>query len=268
MADLYATIEEVAPDLQERLGEVLELRAADHRQREMLAAYLSEIEVPPGSRVLEVGCGTGCVSRTLARWPGVAEVVGLDPSSVFLARARELGSEILNLSFKQGDGRAIPFAAQDFDLVVVHTTLSHVPEPAGLIAEAFRVLRPEGWLAVFDGDYATATVSLGPSDPLSACIEAFRGGFVHDPWLVRRLPQLLRSGGFEPRPLRSHGYLEAGEGGYLLSWVDRGAEVLRQAERIDQSQAEAFKAEARRRSGTGQWFGHIAFASLWGQKPA
>ena len=35
---------------------------------------------PAGARVLGVGCGTGAVTRELAAWPGVAEVVGLDPS--------------------------------------------------------------------------------------------------------------------------------------------------------------------------------------------
>ena len=267
MADLYATIEELAPEVQERLAQVLENRAADGRQREMLEAYLRRVELPPQARVLEVGCGTGGVARTLAAWPGVAAVVGLDPSPIFLARARELARTIPNLSFQLGDGRALPLAPEQFDLVVFHTTLSHVPEPQGVLAEAHRVLRPGGTLAVFDGDYATATVAGGPCDPLETCVEAFRGGYVHDPWLVRRLTGLLAGSGFAVEAMCSHGYVEAGKGGYMLSWIERGAELLQQQGRIGAAQVEAFKNEARRRSDSGSWFGHIAFASILGRKP-
>ena len=65
----------------------------------------------------------------------------------------------------EGDGRALRFADGDFDVVVCHTVLCHVPEPERVLAEAFRVLRPGGTLAICDGDYATTTVALGEADP-------------------------------------------------------------------------------------------------------
>jgi hypothetical protein len=68
--------------------------------------------------------------------------------------------------------------------------------------------------------------------------------------------------------LRSHGYVEAPEGAYLLTLIDRGAEALLHDGRIGAETAAALKAEARRRSATKTWFGHIAFASLLGRKPA
>jgi SAM-dependent methyltransferase len=268
MPDVYATITEVEPEIQERLVDVLEMRAGDPRQCAMWHAYLSEIAFPPEARVLEIGCGTGAVSRTLVQWPGVGQVIGVDPSAVFIAKARSLSQSFPNLSFEEGDGRVLAFDANAFDVVVVHQTLSHVPQPEQLIAEAFRVLRPSGWLAVFDGDYATATVATGERDPLEVCVGAFRENFVHNPWLVRHLPQLIQAGGFELRPVQSHGYVEAPEGSYMLTWIDRGAEVLLRAGRISEETADALKAEASRRSAARAWFGHIAFASLLGRKPA
>jgi len=83
MPDLYATICEVDPSVQERLADILEMRAVDPRQREMLASYLSEIDFRTDARVLEIGCGTGGVTRTLAQWPGISEAVGVDPSPWF-----------------------------------------------------------------------------------------------------------------------------------------------------------------------------------------
>jgi len=268
MADLYAHISEVAVDIQERLAGVLEMRAADSRQKEMLKSYLAEITFPKGALVLEIGCGTGAVTRTLAGWPGVSRAVGIDPSAIFITKARELSSAVHNVSFEIADGRSLPQDNASFDVIVVHTALCHIPEPQELLTQARRVLRGGGWLAVFDGDYATATVAKGDSDPLEPCIEAFRNGFVHDRWLIRRLPALIEAAGFSVQPTRSHGYVEAPEAGYLLTWIDRGADVLVQSGRISSEMAEALKAEARRRSKAREWFGHIAFASILARKAA
>jgi SAM-dependent methyltransferase len=268
MPDLYTRINEIAPDMQERLAGVLELRAADPRQKEMLNAYLSEIAFPKEARVLEFGCGTGAITRTLARWPGVAKAVGIDPSATFIAKAKTLSNGLNNVSFEIADGRTVTLDDKSFDVVVVHTTLCHVPEPQKLLAQAYRVIKTDGWLAVFDGDYASATVATGDFDPLEACIEAFRSGFVNDQWLIRRLPGLIAAAGFSVQPTKSYGYTEAPEAGYMLSWIDRGADVLVQAGRISSETAEALKAEARRRSHRKEWFGHIAFGSVLARKSA
>ena len=267
MPDIYARITEIDQQIQERLIDVLEMRSSDPQQRAMWDAYLSGIEFPPVAQVLEIGCGTGTVSRILAQRPGVERVLGVDPSSTFVAKARELAQGIPNLLFEQMDGRSLNLTDNSFDVAVVHQALSHIPEPEELISEAFRVIRPGGWFAVFDGDYATATVSRAKHDPLEVCVHAFRANFVHDPWIVRRFPELLQTGGFEVHPMQSHGYVEAPIGGYMLTWVDRGAEALLQAGSMSLETAEALKAEARQRSTTKRWFGHIAFASILGRKP-
>lgn len=267
MPDVYSRITEIDQQTQERLIDVLEMRSNDPQQRAMWDSYLFEIEFPPAAQVLEVGCGTGAISRILAQRPGVGRVLGVDPSPVFIAKARELAQGLTNVSFEQSDGRSLNLTNAAFDVVVVHQALSHVPGPEKLIFEAFRVLRPGGWLAVFDGDYATATVSTAERDPLEACVHAFRANFVHDPWIVRRIPELLQAGGFGIQPMRSYGYIEAPVGGYMLTWVDRGADALLQRGHISLETAEALKAEARRRSTTKRWFGHIAFASILGRKP-
>lgn len=273
MPDLYAMITEVDPEVQKRLAGVLELRAADPQQQAMLRAYVSEVEFPQPARVLEVGCGTGAVARALARWPSVTEVVGIDPSPVFLAKARELGKALTNVSFREADGRSLPFEDTSFDVVVYHTTLCHLPGPERALAEGFRVLRPGGWLAVFDGDYATTTVAAGDSDPLQVCADAAVAALVHDRWLIRRLPMIVRSTGFEVVRTRSHGYVdtsgyvETSEPSYMMTIIDRGADFLVSSGRIGAEFAAALKAEARRRAQCHQFFGHIAYFSLIGRRP-
>jgi ubiquinone/menaquinone biosynthesis C-methylase UbiE len=265
--DVYATIADIDVATQKRMADILELRAADGQQRAMLDSYLSEIDFRPGARVLEIGCGTGSVTRVLADRPGVTEAVGIDPSPVFISKAQELAGAGANLTFEQGDGRSLRFADADFDAVVLHTTLCHVPQPERVLAEAFRILRPGGMLAVFDGDYATITVALGESDPLQDCIEAVKTAFLNDPWLVRRLPTLLRAVGFELQSSTSHGYLQTSDPDYMLTLVDRGADALESWGRIGPDLAASLKAEARRRAEADQFFGFIGFASFIARKP-
>jgi ubiquinone/menaquinone biosynthesis C-methylase UbiE len=156
MPDVYAAITEVEAEVVERIADVLEVSAADPQHREMVAAYLADLAPSDGARVLEVGCGTGAVARMLAAWPGVGEMVGVDPSPILLAKARELAQGIGVVTFVEGDGR-LRFDDEDFDAVVLHRVLSHVPGPERVLAEASRVLRPRGGLAVFEGDYTTIT---------------------------------------------------------------------------------------------------------------
>jgi ubiquinone/menaquinone biosynthesis C-methylase UbiE len=265
--DVYATIAEADPAVVEGLVDILELRASDPQQQEMREAYFSDIEFPPEARVLEVGCGPGPVARALASRAGVGRVVGVDPSPIFLEKGRELARELPNLTFVEGDARALPLEDESFDVVVFHTTLCHIPGPELALAEASRVLADDGLLAVFDGDYATVTCACGDFDPLQTCADACVDYLVHDRWLVRRLPKLVRGAGLELGRFRSHSYAEApSTGGYMLAIVDRGADALLGSGRITVVAADALKAEARRRSDAGEFFGHIAYASLVAQK--
>ncbi len=266
--DVYATITEAEHAVLEGLVSILELRASDRQQREMREDYLSHIDFPVAARVLEVGCGPGPVARALASWPGVGDVVGLDPSTVFLEKGRELAHHLPNLTFVEGDGRALPFEDGSFDVVVFHTTLCHVPGVEEALGEASRVLRPGGVMSAFDGDYATATCACGDYDPLQTCVEACLDALVHDRWLVRRLPALVNAAGFDLLRFRSYSYVEAPSSeGYMLALVDRGADLLVSSGRLAEGGADALKAEARRRSDAGEFFGHIAYASLLGRKP-
>ncbi len=193
----------------------------------------------------------------------------MDPSPVFVARARDLAGGLGGVTFKGADARALPLGDHSLDAVVFHTTLCHVPDPDVALREAVRVLRPRGYLMVFDGDYATATLATRAGDPLNVCADAFREHFVHDPWLVRRLPALVRAAGVEVERVRSHGYVEAAAPGFMLSsWVDLGADALVAAGRIGADAASELKAEARRRVAAGEYFGHIAYMSVVARKPA
>jgi ubiquinone/menaquinone biosynthesis C-methylase UbiE len=265
MSDPYASIADAERSVQQRLAEVLELRAAEPQQQAMLREHLSEIALPPGARALEIGCGTGAVSRALARWSNLT-VVGVDPSPIFLKRARELSADLPGVAFLQGDGRSLSFPDGSFDLALFHTTLCHVPDPLSALREAHRILRPGGLLSVFDGDYTTTSVAISGLDPLQPLVQAMIENFVHDRWLTRRLSKLVSSVGFETPKLRSHGYLQTAEPGYMLTIIDRGSELLAKSGTIRSDAAAALREEARRRAENGEFYGHISFVGLISRK--
>ena len=268
MPDVWTNFNDLDPAAQERLAGVLETRGATAAQEAMRRTWLSEIDFPPEARVLDVGCGTGALTRVLARWPGVARVVGVDPGRTLIAKARELGRGLDTVVFREGDGEALPFEATTFDVVTFDSVLSHMRDPERALVEARRVLRPGGWLGIFDGDYRTATVAIGEHDPLQACVDAMMASSVNDRWIVRRLPALLRRAGLEIVGVRSQGYLETVDPSYMLTVVDRGADLLRDRGTIDDATAAALKREARRRGEAGTYFGHIAYASLTARRCA
>jgi SAM-dependent methyltransferase len=267
MPDPYASIAETDPALQERLAEALELRAADPVQESMMRAHLSELSLPQGAKILEVGSGTGAVSRALAGLPNAGSVVGVDPSSIFVARAEELSRGFDGLSFRVGDGQALDFAGDSFDLVAFHTTLCHVPDPEKTLREARRVLKPGGQLAIFDGDYVTSTVAIRESDPLQMPFDAVIRAFVEHPWLGRRLPGLLHSMGMEVLSFKTHGYTKVSELAYFVNLLERGLDLLVADGVLGAEAAQALRGEAQRRQADGSFFGHISYLSVVSRLP-
>ena len=268
MPDVFANLTSVPDDMLEMIAKILETRAAIPSQQEMLHDYLSEILFPENAKVLEVGCGTGPVCPALAQWPKVAQVIGVDPSPALIAKARALSDEIHGIEFEEGDGKSLRFDDNAFDVVILHTILTHVPEPEAILAEAFRVLKPGGALGLCDGDFSTVTLQTGSRDPLEACAQTFVENFVTDKWMVRRMSALTQAAGFEVSPIRSYGLAETISPGLTMTWLDRGADALAAEGRIGPELAEALKADARRRAEAGSFFGYMAYAALTAPKPA
>ncbi len=99
-----------------------------------------------GSRVLDVGCGTGVVALTAARLE--ASVTGVDLTRELIAQARA-NAELMKVSvdFQEGDVEALDFADGSFDVVVSQFGHMFAPRPDVTIGEMLRVLRPGGTIA-------------------------------------------------------------------------------------------------------------------------
>ena len=109
---------------------------------------IEALELKPGEKVLLIGVGTGA---DLPLLPEGVEIAGIDLSEAMLSRARRTARRLGQVAdLRQGDARSLPFADRQFDAVILTLILSVVPEPRRCLAEALRVLRPSGHVAVFD----------------------------------------------------------------------------------------------------------------------
>jgi ubiquinone/menaquinone biosynthesis C-methylase UbiE len=118
------------------------------------------------ARIADIGCGSGEItSRLAARYPH-AELVGVDILESSAAYARQMHTSLApRVRFEQGDAFGLRFAAAQFDLVVCRHMTQAVPEPEKVIAELYRICKPNGWIHVLSEDYAMLHFPVGAVDP-------------------------------------------------------------------------------------------------------
>jgi phosphatidylethanolamine/phosphatidyl-N-methylethanolamine N-methyltransferase len=113
-----------------------------HPQRRRSVELLA---LRPGERLVILGCGTGA---DLPFIPPEVEVLAVDLSPDMLRQARAHARP--GIEFREMDGMALDLTDGSFDAAILHMVLEVIPDPARCLAEAARVLRPGGRLAVFD----------------------------------------------------------------------------------------------------------------------
>jgi arsenite methyltransferase len=118
--------------------------------RRLFTAWLQPAEwlnIPSGGIALDVGCGPGTVTASLARAAGPGGLaLGLDISEPMLARAVRTTAEP-QVGFLRADAQRLPFRDETVDAVLSIAVLQLIPDPVVALAEIARVLRPGGQLA-------------------------------------------------------------------------------------------------------------------------
>lgn len=138
-----------------------------------------------GQPVLDLGCGVG---HDLARLATVGVCpVGLDTSALALARAAATGHPVV-----QGDGARLPFRTGSFAGCRAERVLQHVTDPEQVVSEVVRVVRPGGFVAIFEPDHHTLRVE---SDLVPDGMPLGRFLTVRHPTIGTQAAELLRSRG-------------------------------------------------------------------------
>ncbi len=159
--DPHRFVNELDEAAHERLIARLESRAQTPVFARLFDKYVAQLALPPSAQVLEVGCGTGAMLRTLARRADfTGKAFGVDQCGSFIDAANKF-SRLENVSerltFQVGDAHSLDFPPAIFDVVIAHTLISHVTDPAKVLSEMARVVLTGGTVAILDGDYASLT---------------------------------------------------------------------------------------------------------------
>jgi SAM-dependent methyltransferase len=127
--------------------------------RRLAPLFLEHAGAGAGERLLEVGCGTGSLTFTLARTVGFAELTAIDYADVYVAAARTR-NEDPRIHIEPGDATKLRFPDAHFDRALSLLVLHFVSDPAAAVAEMRRVTRPGGVVAAAVWDSGGGMIAL------------------------------------------------------------------------------------------------------------
>lgn len=186
------------------LGRSTREEARLHQQIEELAVeaqwLLDQLDIRPGARALELGCGPQGVLELLAERVGPSgAVVGLDRNEHYVTSARKYLAQRgrTNVEVMRGDARATGLPVASFDVVFCRLLLVNVPRPEQVVEEMVSLLRPGGVLASHEADYLPhgCDPPCPAWDSLFEIFNAYSRAKGVDLFVGRRVHRMLRDAG-------------------------------------------------------------------------
>lgn len=185
-------------------------------------------------RAVDLGCGPVGVLGELSRRVGPGgQVAGVDNDPVMLAHARRFCAArgLSNVGLVRADAAATGLPGASFDLAHVRLVLVNVADPAAVVAEAARLVRPGGTVALQEVDWLSWQCE--PPHPawdtLRSLLLALWNSRGFDPCLGRRLPRLLGDAGLERVEAMAHAGIDSAEVPYqrlIVDFAERFADRL------------------------------------------
>jgi len=171
MADKAPTPDERLQNEFNRWAEEGEGEKMERHHFDITEKTIRLMDLRPGERVLDLGCGAGWATRLLARMvgegpEGFGQVVGLDVSDEMIRRARVASKDFDNILYVWGSAQQIPWEENFFDKMLSVKSFYYYPDQDRTLAELFRVMAPHGRLFISINLYKDNPYSLQWVDKL------------------------------------------------------------------------------------------------------
>lgn len=155
---------------------------------------------PPGSKVLEAGCGIGAQTVILAKNSPGAQIVSVDisPESIKHAKERVKKEGFKNVTFQTGDIFSLPFEPETFDHIFVCFVLEHLAEPEIALKRLRPLLKKDGTITVIEGDHGSTFFHPDSAEAQRAiaCLVELQQKMGGNALIGRQLYPLLTRAGF------------------------------------------------------------------------
>lgn len=212
--------------------------AAEQDRLEQMALFFDPVaflpSLRPGLRLLELGCGTGAITRAVAPLlaPG-GQVVGVDRQPAQLATAARQAAllGVDNVSFVPGDAAALDLPMTGFDGAYCRFLLEHVSSPAAVLSEMSRLVKPGGWVCAMEWENGCCVIH----PDLAAVREVWRAVYAAqralggEPEIARRLYGLFTGAGLVDVEARGVAWsLCAADQEKLRAYVSGAREIIGQ----------------------------------------
>jgi SAM-dependent methyltransferase len=168
--------------------------------RPQTVALLQRVEGHDGGSALDLGCGPAGALALLAEWVGpTGRVLGLDNDPAHVALARTFAHEhgLSNVEVLQADADRTGLPASSFDVAHARALLVNIPDPATVVTEMVRLVKPAGYVLVQEPDPG-CRICYPPDPAWTRLADIYQTVFQRDGadlFIGRRLPTLLREAG-------------------------------------------------------------------------
>jgi ubiquinone/menaquinone biosynthesis C-methylase UbiE len=165
---------------------------------------LAALAIEPGHHVLDIGCGPGTDLMALASAAGPSGAVfGIDQDPHMVATARTRTADHPSVQVRQADAHRLPFADHSIDRARADRVLMHVADPAAVLTEVRRVLRPGGLLTLAEPDWDALAID-HPDLAISRAFTRYIAERVNRNQAIgRQLPRLTTQAGYTLRTVRN-----------------------------------------------------------------
>ena len=229
------------------------------------------MQIKPGDKVLDVGCGPGIDTLALSQLVGArGEVCGVDYDKAMVTeadqRAEEAGVSAW-VKHKHADVASLPFQTGYFDACRSERLFQHLHDPVKALAEMVRVIKVDGWVVALDTDWGSGSIDTREIDIERRLVQFNADHMFHNGYSGRQLYRLFKKQGlvnvsFEVYPLVVTNYAFARQ----IWTMDRLESDALAKNVVTQAELNKIRADLEQADADGMFFGYGCLTLVAGQK--